>query len=48
MFLDNNSDPIVISPLLALLMGIVGALILLAIIIIMIMKIKTEEDIRSK
>ena len=48
MFLDNNSDPIVISPLLALLMGIVGALILLAIIIIIVMKIKTEEDIRSK
>lgn len=46
-YFTDDLEPIVISPLLAILMGIVGALVLLAIIIIMIMKLKTEEDLRS-
>jgi len=45
---SDDAESIEISPLLAVLMGVVGALILLAIIIIMIMKMKTEQEIRSK
>ncbi|RWS12926.1 hypothetical protein B4U79_06196 [Dinothrombium tinctorium] len=43
----DESEEIVISPILATLMSSVGMLVILAVIIILVMKIKNEENIRE-